>query len=111
MEVKRFREALYYAVREDFNADISLGYVESNPKWVALIREAIAFFESHKGKKFPHPMSGVEITGLARAARRRIAPSLFSTVDKRRGKRIRRGKDDGTALDGGVKEECRADRR
>ena len=111
MEEKRFKEALYYAVREDFNADIGLGHVEKNPKWDALIREAIAFFESHKDRGFPYGMNLIETEGLAPAARRRIAPSLFSTVDKRRGKRIRRGKDDGTALDGGVQEECRADRR
>ena len=89
MDEKRFREALYYAVREDFNADIGLGYVESNPKWVALIREAIAFFESHKDKKFPYPMNGVEIIGLARAAQRRIAPSLFSIVDRQKTKRTK----------------------
>ena len=106
MDEKRFREALYYAVREDFNAGISLGHVENNPKWDALIREAIAFFEGYMDGKFPYEMNLVEVEGLARAAQRRIAPSLFSTVDKRRGKRIRKGKDDGTALDGGVQEEC-----
>lgn len=89
MNEKRFREALYYAVREDFNTDISLGYVESNPKWDALIREAIAFFESHTDKKFPYPMRGVEIIGLACAAQRRIAPSLFSIVDRQKTKRTK----------------------
>lgn len=86
MDEKRFREALYYAVREDFNADISLGYVEKNPKWDALIREAVAFFESHKGKKFPYGMNLIEIEGLARAAQRRTAPSLFSIVDRQKTK-------------------------
>ena len=89
MDEKRFREALYYAVREDFNADIILGHIEDNPKWDGLIREAVTFFEGHKGKKFPYPMNGAEIIGLARAAQRRMAPLLFSTVDLQKTKRTK----------------------
>lgn len=111
MDEKRYREALYYAVREDFNADISLGHMEQNLKLDALIREAIVFFEGHKNREFPYGMNLIEIEGLAHAAQRRIAPSLFSIVDGRRGKRRGKGKDDGTTLDGKVQEECRADRR
>ncbi len=78
MEEKRFREALYYAVREDFNADISLGHVEKNQRLDALIREAVSFVEGlPKGAKIPYPVSLIELIALANASNRRAQPFLF----------------------------------
>jgi len=71
MDQSEFRKALYYAVREDFNADISKGHIERNPKLNELIVDAIRFYESYRGKRFPYQMSMIEIIGLARASKRR----------------------------------------
>jgi hypothetical protein len=70
-----FRKALYYAVREDFNADIQernggsmFPYIDTD--FDPLIRQAIAFFESTPEEKLP-TMCAVEIEALALAANRR----------------------------------------
>lgn len=79
MEESRFRKALYYAVREDFNADISLGHVEKNKNLDALIQEAIAFIEGlPEGGQIPYTISQIELIGLANASQRRKQPHLFS---------------------------------
>jgi len=62
-----FKEAAYYAVREDFNDSIKPGYIDQ--KNDLLIRKAIAYVETNG---FPCEVIGVEIKSLARAARRRI---------------------------------------
>lgn len=76
MDEAEFRKALYYAVREDFNADITKGHIERNPKLNQFIIDAIAFYESHhRIKKFPYQMSMIELICLARASgRRRLSP-------------------------------------
>ena len=75
MTAEEFRKALYYAVREGFNADVQerkggalFPYIDTEHD--ALIRQGITYFESTTEKDLP-PMCGVEIEGLAMAANRR----------------------------------------
>lgn len=70
MTLDKFNEALFYAVREDFNACRTSGYIDQ--KNDALIREAIGFIEA--GNKFPETpyVAQVSIRALAMAARRRM---------------------------------------
>jgi len=70
-----FRKALYYAVREDYNAEIverkgGTMFPFIDTAFDPLIREAIAYFESTPEDQIP-AMCGVEITALALAANRR----------------------------------------
>lgn len=73
MEEKKFKEALYYATRESFNADNSGNEYFIDLRWDPLIREAIKFFESwpHKTKPFPYRTMPIELISLGEAAGRR----------------------------------------
>jgi hypothetical protein len=68
MNETTFRRALYYIVREGYNADHSPGFMDS--KWDPLIRRAIRWFKKTDPKKLP-AMSRIEIIELIRAERRR----------------------------------------
>ena len=77
-----FKEATYYAVREDYNNSIKPGYLDE--KHDNLIRKAIAYVETHG---FPCGATQVEVASLARAARRRIeldkkSPERFAAQGK-----------------------------
>lgn len=63
----RLNEAIYYAVREDFNNHTTPGHIDVEHD--DIIREAIAYVEAH-----PEALEGlaaVEVSALAHAAARR----------------------------------------
>ncbi len=74
MTEDEFRKAVYYAVRETFNAERSGGDPNHiDLRWDDLIRKAIKFFEDHinAGKQFPFELRGIELIDLGAAAGRR----------------------------------------
>ena len=68
MNEKTFRKALYYMVREGFNADHFPGFIDI--RWDSLIRRGIRYFKNANPKKLP-AMCRIEIIELVRAERRR----------------------------------------
>jgi hypothetical protein len=68
MSHKLFKKALYYMVREGFNADHFPGFIET--RWDSLIRRAIRYFKNTDPKKLP-AISRIEIIELIRAEKRR----------------------------------------
>jgi len=82
MDIKEFKKALYYAVRECFNADILNDDSYIDERWDLLIRKAIAYFENTKEENLP-PMCEVEIVSLAECSRRRLYPTQISLLVRR----------------------------
>lgn len=82
MDIKEFKKALYYAVRECENADRRNDDSFIDKQWDPLIRQAIDFIENTPSDNWPE-MCEVEIVSLAECSRRRMYPTQTSLLVRR----------------------------